>query len=330
MNELLQLNGLTLTPSFSDWLNRYIEQKWFDNKFVLKDAVNDFADYFVKEQLSLREGFVFYKVLTQLGLFSLLDVVREDLTNKNRLGFLFWDVHNRKSLALSSVLKKHRNGPLANKKIAIFGPSDNNVELTAEKFSEFDFIVVLGLQSLENYNFGRPIINYLNKHAATALQEEDVPDLKCEYRLKGLFEKSSFVDQLIQESRAKFIQTKSHFFFGTPHLLQLCLMDLALEGAADFSIYNCNFYLNKKTYAESYTDIQKGFDDDKIAEVLSSYWSFVTHDPSSQVVFTQKMAKHLRIQGDEIFEEIMDMSSQEYLLRLDQTFAQKTFMGKEA
>ena len=99
-------------------------------------------------------------------------------------------------------------------------------------------------------------------------------------------------------------------FYSSFNLLPLVLLDLLETNAKKIKIFHSDLFLTSIRVAGYKKDLSN-------KEFIKT---FLTHDPMTQHRFLKNLYKNDKIQGDEKFNEVMQLETNDYLNKLERLY----------
>ncbi len=212
-----------------------------------------------------------------------------------------------------------------NKKIVIVGPAPVKNENGFE-IDNADIVL------RTNYKIGDPIIkgskcdiNYFNLETAKHIEENGCSEWPSSttwiigkaWNYMKIIKKRLYSDGIkVDHIYTRILKrVDSALFNGSSSLIQNIIFDLSRYNPKEIYLYHFDVMLSKERIPGYYTDVQS----DKELH-LKMIKSFCGHDPVTQFMILKNFCKLGFIKGDDRFEQVMKMDSEDYMKNMQKNY----------
>ncbi|NLJ17771.1 hypothetical protein [Globicatella sulfidifaciens] len=209
------------------------------------------------------------------------------------------------------------NQVINNKKIAIIGPANGNVNVE-EVLKEYDVIISITYRGTSLFNEepmkGKRYISYYNYEASTKIEKE-IDKSFFEHLDFSVFKTIDYDYQrkLVKQSSArKIFSLDNKLFLGQPNMLQMIIYDLLHFNPKEIKIFNFNFFLSHNLYRKDYKI--EGTEHDNRFKLWNS---FAIHNIISQFQFAKALYNNGLYLADDDGKNVLDLDIDEYISQME-------------
>ncbi len=224
---------------------------------------------------------------------------------------------------------------VSNKSIAVVGPSITDSD-DAEEIDSFDRVVRINYTASGKgcdpvYNGTRCDITYFNGEQGKyfiSMNNFVIPDDLTWLVFRSLESREKF--QKIQDKKISriLINYCKLFFNGSFNMIPNCIFDLLHFTPSKIKVFHADLMLSVRRFPGYYPD---SFDYDNEKRMIELFCrGSVSHDPATQYLALQNLWNSKRIEGDERFNEVMQLGCEEYMLQLQNIYGNHVRLGQES
>jgi nucleoid DNA-binding protein len=180
-----------------------------------------------------------------------------------------------------------------------------------------DISVFLGRQNFSKYPKTKNYV-YVNVENSNKISKNELKEAinyNLNYVFKSINKKNKIQSEFISLNIGREVRHVPKFKSGHPHLFPIGLCEFIEKGYSNFYITGVNFYLSRNLYDDNYLDKFKNNTVSNFSkeELLNKLYLFAHHDLLEQFLFIKNLRAIFNISGDQNFENIINLSSQDYM-----------------